>query len=241
MILFFAGFLGSVFFAISATSRAAPPGGGFRGGGFPGRLMAGNPDPAFTMGHGIRGDFAFHQNRFFDHRDFRFHRNRFFDRREFDRREFDHRDHRFFVQQVIWPFYWYPYYGLDYYPWDASYSDYGPDDDYNYGSDSRAPVQPEYPGRTSTSGPLVVVINQGSSRSTDNPSAGYANSNYGSPDAEGKPRMVAGGSNVQAEAPTDPLKLVSPAAPQAAQGAVQIPRAVAKAQSGSSAKLVLVS
>jgi len=239
-------FVGSVLLAISATSRAAPPGGGFRGGGggFHGRFIGHNAGPAFTMGHGFRRDFGFHDNRFFDRRDFGFHDNRFFDRRDFrfhQNRFFDRRDHRFFVQQVIWPFYWYPYYGLDYYPWDASYLDYGPDNDYSYASAPAAPTQPEYSGRTSTPQPIVVVVNQGSSRSTDNPSAGYANSSYGSTGAEGKPRMVAQGSNQQSEIPVDPSKLVSPAAPQAAQAAVQIPRAVAKPLAGSSAKFVLVS
>jgi hypothetical protein len=221
MFLFLAGFAGSVFFAMSATSPAAPLGGGFRGGGFHGRFIARNAGPAFTMGRGIRRNFTFHQNRFF-------HR----------------RDHRFFGQQVIWPVYWYPYYGSDYYPWDTSYLDYGPDNEYNYGSDSAAPVQPEYSRRTTTPGPLVVVINQGNSRSTDNPNAGYSNSNYGSTAAEDKPGMAAPGSNEQAEIRTDPLKFVSPAAPQAAQAAAQAPQAIPQPQAGGSSgssKLVLVS
>jgi hypothetical protein len=219
MFLFLGGFVGSVFFAMSATSPAAPLGGGFRGGGFHGRFVARNAGPAFTMGRGIRRDFTFHQNRFF-------HR----------------RDHRFSVQQFIWPVYWGPYFGSDYYPWDASNLDYGPDNEYGYGSGSAAPVQPEYSSRTTTPGPLVVVINQGNSRPTDNPNAGYSNSNYnsnyGSTAAEDKPRMAAQGSNEQAEMRTDPLKFVSPAAPQAA---VQAPQAIPQPQAGGSGKLVLVS
>jgi hypothetical protein len=170
------------------------------------------------MGRGIRRDFRFQQNRFF-------HR----------------RDHRFFAQQFVWPVYWDPYYGSDYYPWDTSYLDYGPDNEYNYGGNSAAPVQPEYSSRTTTPGPLVVVINQGYSRSTDNPNAGYYNSNYGSTAAEDKPRMAAQGSNEQAGMRTDPLKFVPPAAPQAAQAPVQAPQAIPQPQAGGSSKLVLVS
>ena len=102
-------------------------------------------------------------------------------------------------------------------------------------------MQPEYSRRTTTPGPIVVVINQGNSRSTDNPNAGYSNSNYGSSAAEDEPRMAAQGSNEQAEMRTDPLKLVSPAVPQAVQAAVQAPQAIPQPQAGGSAKLVLVS
>jgi hypothetical protein len=227
--LLLAGFVGSVFFAISAASRAAPPGGGFRGGGFHGRFIARNAGSAFTMGRGIRRDFAFHQNHFSDRRDSAFRRNHFFERR----------DHRFFVQQVIWPVYWYPYYGLDYYPWDRSYLDYGPDNDYGY-ADSAA-VQPDYSNRATTPGPLVVVINQGNPRSTDNPIAGNPNSNYGSTAAEYKARMVARGPNEQTGTRTDQLKLDSPAATQPAQAAVQAHQAVPEPQAGGPDKLVLVS
>jgi hypothetical protein len=231
MFLFVVGFIGSVFFGVSATSRAAPPGGGFRGGGFQGGFIGRNASPAFAMGRGVRRDFAFQQNRFFDRRGFAFRRNRFFERG----------GHRFFVQQAIWPFYWYPYYGLDYYPWDTSYLDYGPDNDYNYGSDSVAPVQPEYSQRTATPGPLVVVINQGNSRSTDNPGAGHANSSYGSTGADDRQRIAAQGTNEQAGMPADPVKSVSPALPDAVQAALEVPRPVPKPQPGSSDKLVLVS
>jgi hypothetical protein len=48
------------------------------------------------------------------------------------------RDHRVFFQQFAWPIYWYPYY-----PYDYSYLDYGPDNNYQYWDSSAAPVQPE--------------------------------------------------------------------------------------------------
>ena len=212
--LFVVGFIGSVFFAGSATCRAAPPGGGFRGGGFHGGFIGRNAGPAFTMGRGMGRDFAFRRNHFFEGR-----------------------GRRFFVQQVIWPFYWYPYYGLDYYPWDTSYLDYGPDNDYN----SAAPARSEYYRPTANPAPVVVVINQGNSRSTDNPNAGYANSSYGSIGAADRPRIAAQGPNEQAGMPTDPVKPVSPVVPEAAQAALEVPRPVPKPQPGSSAKLVLVS
>jgi hypothetical protein len=42
------------------------------------------------------------------------------------------RDHRVSFQQFAWPVYWYPYYPYD------SYSDYGPDNDYQYGDGAAA-------------------------------------------------------------------------------------------------------
>ena len=44
------------------------------------------------------------------------------------------RDHRVFFQQFAWPVY---------YPYDYSYLDYEPDNDYQYGDNSAASVQPE--------------------------------------------------------------------------------------------------
>jgi hypothetical protein len=217
LFLFLAGFMGSVFFAISTTSRAAPPGAGFRGGGFHGRLGIRDGGSAVRIGHGIRRDFPFRQNRF------------------------SRRGHHFFVQQFVWPVYWYPYYGSGYYPLDTSYLDDGPDYDYSYGSDSAAPVQPEYSRRATTPGPLVVVINQGNSQRADSSNAEHAKNNSGSPIAERTPGMVAQGSNEQVEMRTDPMKFVSPEAMQAAQTAVQAPQAILKPQAGGSAKFVLVS
>src|SRR6266436_4688142 len=109
-------FIASAFLTLSTTSHAAPPGGGLHGGSFRSGFVSHSTGLAFRMGSGIRRNFAFRQNR------------RFF-----------HRDHRVFFQQFGWPVYWHPYYD----PFAYSYSDYGPDHDYQYLDDSAAPVQPE--------------------------------------------------------------------------------------------------
>jgi hypothetical protein len=98
--LFLAGFMGTIFLALSSTARAGSVGGGFRGGGgirggglhaqFVGR-NAGRP---FITGRGFR------------------------------------RGNRFFGQQFIWPGYWYPYYWPDYYPLDYSLLDNDDPPDY---------------------------------------------------------------------------------------------------------------
>jgi hypothetical protein len=220
MFLFLTGFVGSVLFGISGTSHAAPFGGGFRAGGFHGnRLIARNARPAFMMGGGARRDLRFHQGRFF-------HR----------------RDHRFFAQQVFWPVYWYPYYDSGYYPWDTSYLDYGSDNDYGYASDSAALVQPQNPSRAASTGPLVVVVNQGNSPSADSSKSGYAvNNNSGPNVAESTQRTDTQRSNEQAGTRNDPLKSVSPPVTQAPQVAVQAPQMVSQPQANGSSKFVLVS
>jgi hypothetical protein len=139
MPLFIAGFIASAFLTLSATSHAAPPGGGFHGGRFRSGFVAHSAGPAFRMGSGIRRNFAFHQNR------------RFF-----------HRDHRLFFQQFAWPVYWYPYY-----PYDYSYLDYGPDNDYQYWDNSAASVQRESFRPAVDHGPVVVIVNTGNSRPMD--------------------------------------------------------------------------
>src|SRR6266481_1440230 len=111
MPLFIASLMASAFLTLSATPQVAPPSGGFHGGSFRGGFVAHSPGPAFGVGHGMRRNFAFH-------RDFAFHQNR----------RFFHRDHRVFFQQFGWPVYWHPYYD----PFAYSYSDYGPDHDYQY-------------------------------------------------------------------------------------------------------------
>jgi len=112
-------------------------------GGFHGRFAVHNGSPAFGMGRGIRRDFPFHQ-----------------------RGRFSQRDRRFVFGQVAWPVSWYPYYDSDYDPLDSSYLDNGPD--YGY-AESSVPVQSDYSRRASAPTPIVVVINQGSSRSNDSP------------------------------------------------------------------------
>jgi hypothetical protein len=54
--LFLTAFIGSTVFALSPTSRAAPFGAGFRGGGFHGRFVDHGAGRAFAMGHGFRRD-----------------------------------------------------------------------------------------------------------------------------------------------------------------------------------------
>ena len=68
-------FIASAFLTLSATSHAAPPGGGFHGGSFHGGFVAHSAGTAFRMGTGIRRNFAFrpafafNQNRrFFENR-----------------------------------------------------------------------------------------------------------------------------------------------------------------------------
>jgi hypothetical protein len=223
--LLLVGIIGSVLSAISNTSRAAPPGGGFRGGGFHGSFMARRAGPAFPMGHQFRRGFPFRENH-----------------------DFDRRDRHFFVQQVVWPVYWNPYYGLDYYPWDVSYLDYGPDNDYGYASSVTAPVQPAYSGRATTSGPLLVIVNQGNTRSTDSSYPERASNSNDSNVPQIQQSAVAQGSGKQTGMRTDPLKFTSPEVKQAAQAPVQAPQPAvqtsqgnSKAQVRGSAKLVLVS
>src|ERR1700736_2759334 len=131
-------------------------GGGHAFGGFTGRGFS----PGFSGTRGFstgrfsgRGD----QGRFGDH---------------------GFRDHRVFSQQFAWPVYWYPYY-----PYDYSYLDYGPDNDYQYGDNSAVPVQPESFRPAVDHDPVVVSINTGNSRPVDSrANVAYVNSGYSSTD-----------------------------------------------------------
>ena len=221
MFLFLAGFVGTVCFGTPNTSRAAPLAAGRGGGGFhEGRFAVRNGAPGMRMGRGLR-DFAFHQGRFF-------HR----------------RGRTFLPQQFVWPVYWNPYYyGSGYYPWDSSYLDYGPENDYSYGGGSAAHVQPDNSNRTATSGPLVIVINQGNqgnSKSSDNSHPEHAGTTGGANVAENTQRIVAQESNEQSVAHTDPSKFLSPAYMEAAQAVPQAPQAISQTKAGSS-KFILVS
>ncbi len=187
-------FVASIFLTLSATSHAAPPGGGLHGGGFRSGFGAHSAGPAFTMGSGIRRNFAFHQNR------------RFF-----------HRDHRVFSQQFAWPGYWYPYY-----PYDYSYLDYGPDNDYQYWDNSAASVQPESFRRSVDNGPVVVIINTGNSQPMDSrANTAYINSGYSSTDAAGQQRIVLQDPNEKIGPGADPRTFVPPAVPQPTQTAAK--------------------
>jgi hypothetical protein len=72
------------------------------------------------------------------------------------------RDHRVFFPQFSWPVYWSPSY-----PYDYSYLDYGPDNDYQHGDNSAPSVQPESFRPALDHGPVVVSINAGNSRPMD--------------------------------------------------------------------------
>ena len=214
MPLFIAGFIASAFLTLSAASHAASLGGGFHGGSFRGGVVAHSAGTAFRTGSGIRRNFAFNQNR------------RFF-----------HRDHRVFFQQFAWPVYWYPYY-----PYDYSYLDYGPDNDYQYGDNSAASVQPESLRPAVDHGPVVVVINTGNSRPMDSrANTVYVNSGYSSTDAAGQQRIVMQDPNEKIGPRADPRTFVPPAVPQPTQTAAKGTQRTPQAQAGAFGNLVLVS
>ena len=207
-------FVASVFLTLFATSHAAPPGGGLHGGSFRSGFGAHSVGPAFRMGSGIRRNFAFHQNR------------RFF-----------HRDHRIFSQQFAWPVYWYPYY-----PYDYSYLDYGPDNDYQYGDNSAASVQPESLRPAVDHSPVVVNINTGNSRPADSrANTAYINSGYSLTDAAGQQRIVIQDPNEKIGPRADPRTFVPPTVPQPTQTAAKGTQTTPQAHAGAFGDLVLVS
>jgi hypothetical protein len=200
MFLFLAGSMAIAVFALSSTSRAAPPGSGFRGRGFHGRLVNHNAGRTFATERGMR------------------------------------RDHPRFRRQFIWPVYWDPDFWPNYYPLNYSFLD----SDYDYTDSSFAPALPEYSTRNTTPDPVVVIINQGNPRSTDNSNAGYFNSNYRATTAEGQERIVVQRSNEQMGIGSNSFNPVSPAT-QASPAPVQAAQAVPQVRVGGSEKLVLVS
>ncbi|HET9376103.1 MAG TPA: hypothetical protein VFO40_14110 [Chthoniobacterales bacterium] len=213
-------FIASVFLTLSATSYAASPGGGLHGASFRSGFVAHSAGSAFRMGSGIRRNFAFRP-------DFAFHQNR----------RFFHRDHRVFFQQFAWPVYWYPYY-----PYDYSYLDYGPDNDYQYWDNSAASVQPESFRPAGDRGPVVVVINTGNSRPMDSRAdTAYINSGYSSTDAAGQQRIVLQDPNERIGPGADPRTFVPPSVPQPTQTAAKGAQTKPQAQAGIFGNLVLVS
>jgi hypothetical protein len=191
--LLISGLVLSAFLMLSATSRAAPRGGGFRGANF-------------RSGQ----NFAFNQNRRF------FRRNR-----------------RVFFQQPIWPLYWNPYS----YPYDYSYLDNGPDNDFQYADNSVASVQTETSRSAVSRDPIVIVVNTGNSRPMDpSPNPAYLPSAYSSTQAAGPQRIVTQDPNEQIGPGADP-KPVTPPVVQPAQAAAKKP----PAQAGPFGNLVLVS
>ena len=146
------------------------------------------------------------------------------------------RDHRVFFQQFAWPVYWYPYY-----PYDYSYLDYGPDNDYQYGDNSAASVQPESFRPAVDHSPVVVSINTGNSRPVDSrANTAYINSGYSLTNAAGQQRIVMQDPNEKIGPRADPRTFVPPAV-QPTQTAAKGTQTRLKAQAGVFGNLVLVS
>ena len=202
-------------FGRGGGGRAFVGGGGHAFGGFTGRGFS----PGFS---GTRG---FSTGRFFGRGD----HGRFGDR--------GFRDHRVFFQQFAWPVYWYPYY-----PYDYSYLDYGPDNDYQYWDNSAASVQPESFRRAVDNGPVVVILNTGNSRPMDSRvNSAYINSGYSSTDAAGQQRIVMQDPNEKIGPRADPRTFVPPTVPQPTQTAAKGTQTTPQAHAGAFGNLVLVS
>jgi len=213
--LLISGFIVSVFLTLSTTSDAAPRG-GFRGGNFRGgNFRGGNFHGANFRGGNFRGgqNFAFGQNRRF----FRRGRNVFF-------------------QQPIWPLYWNSY---DY-PYDYSYLDNGPNNDFQYADTSTPYVQSET-SRSASRDPVVIVVNTGNSRPIDpSPNPGYIPTAYSSPQVAGQQRIVTEDPSEQVGPQADPRPVIPPAI-QPPQPAEKSPPTKPPAHAGTFGNLVLVS
>jgi hypothetical protein len=145
------------------------------------------------------------------------------------------RDHRVFFQQFAWPVYWYPYYPCDY-----SYLEYGPDNDYQYGDNSAASVQPESFRPAVDHSPVVVIT--GNSRPVDSSAkTAYINSGHNSTDPAGQQKMVMRDPNEKIGPRADPMTFVPPAVPQPTQTAAKGTQTKPQAQAGAFGNLVLVS
>jgi hypothetical protein len=147
------------------------------------------------------------------------------------------RDHRVFFQQFAWPVYWYPYY-----PYDYSYLDDGPDNDYQYGDNAAPSVQPESLRPALDHGPVVVSINAGNSQPMDSRAhSEYINNGYSSSDAAGQPRIATQDPNEKIGPRADPRTFVPPAAPQPTPTAAKGAQTRPQTQVGAFGNLVLVS
>ena len=130
-------------------------------------------------------------------------------------RRFFRRDRRVFFQQPIWPIYWNPY-G---YPYDYSYLDSGPDNDYQYADNSTAFVQPQTSRSTVSRDPIVIVVNTGNSQPVDpSPNPAYIPSSYSSSQVAGQQRIVTQDPNEQIGPPVDPKPAIQ--LPQTAEKSV---------------------
>jgi hypothetical protein len=133
--------------------------------------------------------------------------------------------------------YWYPY---D--PYDYSYLDYGPDNDYQYGDNSAAPVQPESFAPAVGHGSVVVSTNTGNTRPMDSrANTAYINSGYSSTDAPGQQRIVMQDPNEKIGPRADPTTFVPKAVPQPTQTAAKGTQTTPQAQAAAFSNLVLVS
>jgi hypothetical protein len=239
--------LAGILAMIPGAGFAHGGGGGGHGGGGGGRGFGGGSGGHAFVGGGGRGFGGGHAFGGFTGRGFSpgfsgmrgFSTGRFSGRGDhgrFDDRGF--RDHRVFSQQFAWPVYWYPYY-----PYDYSYLDYGPDNDYQYGDNSAASVQPESFRPAVDHGP--VIINTGNSRPMDSTAnAAYINSGYSSTDAAGQQRIVTQGPNEKIGPRADPRTVVAPVVPQPTQPmqtAAKGTQTTRQAQAGAFGNLVLVS
>jgi hypothetical protein len=146
------------------------------------------------------------------------------------------RDHRVFFPQFAWPAYWSPYY-----PYDYSYLDYGPDNDYQYGDNSAPSVQPESFRPALDHGPVVVSINAGNSRPVDSRAhSEYINNGSSSSEAAGQPRIAMQDPNEKIGPGADP-RFVPPAVPQPTQTAAKSAQTRPQTQVATFGNLVLVS
>jgi hypothetical protein len=226
---------GLVLAGILGMMPAAAHGGGGHGGGGGGHAFVGGGGHAFGgfsgrgFSPGFSGTRGFSTGRFSGRGD----RGRFGDR-GFRGRD---RDHRAFFQQFGWPVSWYPYY-----PYDYSYLDYGSDNDYQYGDNSAASVQPESFGPAVDHGPVVVSVNTGNSRPMDSrANTAYINSGYSSTDAAGQQRIVMHDPHEKIGPRADPRTVVPPAVPQPTQTTAKGTQTTPQAQAGTFGNLVLVS
>jgi hypothetical protein len=151
-------------------------------------------------------------------------------------RRFFRRGHRVFFQQPIWPLYWNSY---DY-PYDYSYLDNGPDNDFQY-ADTSAPYVPSATSRSAGRDPIVIVVNTGNSRPVDpSPNPGYIPSAYSSTQVAGQQRIVTEDPSGQIGPQADPRPVI-PSVMQPPQTVEKSPPTKQPTHSGPFGNLVLVS
>jgi hypothetical protein len=126
-------------------------------------------------------------------------------------RRFFRRGRSVFFQQPIWPLYWNSY---DY-PYDYSYLDNGPNNDFQY-ADTSAPYVQSETSRPASRDPIVIVVNTGNSRPMDpSPNPSYIPSAYSAPQVAGQQRIVTEDPSEQIGPQADPRPVIQP--PQTAE------------------------